>query len=58
METILSSISDGVLVANDEGKFTFFNPSAEQITGGILDLKSEQWAGNYGVFYRNSKLWA
>ena len=55
METILSSISDGVLVANAEGKFTFFNPSAEQITGGILDLKSEQWAGNYGVFYSDQK---
>ena len=55
METILSSISDGVLVANAEGKFTFFNPSAEQITGSILDLKSEQWAGNYGVFYSDQK---
>ena len=55
METILSSISDGVLVANAEGKFTFFNPSAEQIAGSILDLKSEQWAGNYGVFYSDQK---
>ena len=55
METILSSISDGVLVANAEGEFTFFNPSAEQITGGILNLKSEQWTGNYGVFYSDQK---
>ena len=55
METILSSISDGVLVANAEGKFTFFNPSAEQIIGGMLDLKSEQWTGNYGVFYSDQK---
>ena len=41
METILSSISDGVLVANAEGEFTFFNPSAEQIAGGVgmLDLE-------------------
>ena len=55
METILSSISDGVLVANAEGKFTFFNPSAEQIAGGILDLKSEQWTGDHGVFYSDQK---
>ena len=55
METILSSISDGVLVSNAEGEFTFFNPSAEQITGGMLDLKSQQWAGNYGVFYSDKK---
>ena len=55
METILSSISDGVLVANAEGKFTFFNPSAEQIAGGMLDLKFEQWTGNYGVFHSDQK---
>ena len=55
METILSSISDGVLVANAEGEFTFFNPSAEQITGGMLDLKSEQWTGDHGVFYSDQK---
>ncbi|MDE2706157.1 MAG: PAS domain S-box protein [Gemmatimonadota bacterium] len=55
METILSSISDGVLVANTEGEFTFFNPSAEQIAGGILDLKAGQWTENYGVFYSDKK---
>ena len=55
METILSSISDGVLVANAEGEFTFFNPSAEQIAGGMLDLKSEQWSGNYGIFHSDQK---
>ena len=55
METILSSISDGVLVANAKGEFTFFNPSAEQISGDLLDLKSEQWTGNYGVFYSDQK---
>ncbi|MYK39836.1 MAG: PAS domain S-box protein, partial [Gemmatimonadetes bacterium] len=55
METILSSISDGVLVANAEGEFTFFNPSAEQISGGILDLKSEQWTGDHRVFYSDRK---
>ena len=55
METILSSISDGVLVANAEGKLTFFNPSAEQITGGMLDLKSGMWTGNYGIFHPDKK---
>ena len=55
METILSSTSDGVLVANAEGEFTFFNPSAEQITGGILDLKSKQWTGDHGIFYSDQK---
>ena len=57
METIFSSISDGVLVANAEGKFTFFNPSAEQIVGvGMLDLKPQQWEGEYwGLLFRQKK---
>ena len=56
METIFSSISDGVLVANAEGEFTFFNPSAEQIVGvGMLNLKPQQWKGEYGVFYPDKK---
>ena len=56
METIFSSISDGVLVANAEGKHTFFNPSAEQIVGvGMLNLKPQQWKGEYGVFYPDKK---
>ena len=56
METIFSSISDGVLVANAEGKHTFFNPSAEQIVGvGMLNIKPQQWKGEYGVFYPDKK---
>ncbi len=52
MQTIFSSISDGVVVADADGRFTLFNPSAEQIVGiGMLDLPPEQWTERYGVFY-------
>ena len=52
METIFSSISDGVVVADAAGRYTLFNPSAEQIVGvGMLDLPPERWTGRYGVFY-------
>ena len=51
METIFSSISDGVVVADAGGKFTMFNPSAERMIGiGKLDLDAEQWSKSYGVF--------
>jgi PAS domain S-box-containing protein len=51
METIFSSISDGVVVADRNGKFTMFNPSAESVVGiGKLDLETEQWSESYGVF--------
>ena len=52
MQTVFSSISDGVVVADADGRFTLFNPSAEQIVGmGMLDLPPEQWTERYGVFY-------
>ena len=51
METIFSSISDGVVVADRDGTFTMFNPSAESTIGiGKLDLETEQWSESYGVF--------
>ena len=52
METIFNSISDGVIVADAEGKFNMFNLSAEQIVGiGMLDVPPEEWTELYGVFY-------
>ena len=56
METVFGSIADGVVAADAQGKFTMFNASAEQIVGvGKLDLKTEQWADTYGVFYPDEK---
>ena len=51
LETVFNSISDGVIVADAEGQFTIFNPSAEQIVGiGMLDTPPEQWTDQYGIF--------
>ena len=56
METVFDSISDGVIAVNAEGKFTIYNPSAEQIYGiGSLDLPPEQWTDRYGVFLSDQK---
>ena len=56
MEAIFNSISDGVIVADEEGKFNMFNPSAEQIVGiGMLDIPPEEWTELYGVFYPDKK---
>ena len=56
MATIFSSISDGVVVADSAGKFSLFNPSAEQIVGvGMLDSPPEEWTERYGVFYPDRK---
>ena len=56
LETIFNSISDGVIVADAEGAFTIFNPSAEQIVGiGMLDTPPEQWTEQYGIFLPDEK---
>ena len=52
MEVIFNSISDGVVAADAQGKFTLFNPSAERIVGiGMLDVPPDQWTDRYGIFY-------
>ena len=52
METIFNSISDGVVVADDRGRFTLFNPSAERMVGmGMIAGGPEQWTDSYGIFH-------
>ena len=52
METVFNSMSDGVVVADENGKFTIFNPSAERIVGiGMTDTGPDQWTDQYGVLF-------
>ena len=52
METVFDSMADGVAVADENGKFTIFNPSARRITG-IDDPETsvEERPAKYGFFY-------
>ncbi len=52
MESIFNSISDGVVVADANGDFTIFNPSAEKIIGlGAVETTPDEWSDNYGLFF-------
>ena len=52
MESIFNSISDGVVVADEHGAFTIFNPSAEKIIGlGAVDSTPDHWSDDYGLFF-------
>lgn len=52
METIFNSISDGVVVADENGNFTVFNPSAERIIGiGVTEAGPDEWVDRYGIFF-------
>jgi len=49
---IFNTIDEGVVVANKEGEFTFWNTAAEKIVGiGITDTGPDEWQHTYGVFY-------
>jgi sigma-B regulation protein RsbU (phosphoserine phosphatase) len=51
LKTILNSLTEGVIVADQEGKFVFFNPAAERILGiGSRSIALEEWSGIYGCY--------
>ena len=50
MQAIFDSISDGVIVSDEDGSLTF-NPSAERIIGVRLDTLPDHWTDDFRVFY-------
>jgi PAS domain S-box-containing protein len=51
LASILESIGEGVVVADQNGKFTVFNPAAERILGlGATATGPGEWSETYGVF--------
>jgi two-component system, sensor histidine kinase and response regulator len=51
LQAILRSMSTGVIVADDTGKFLLFNPAAEAMLGlGATDAPPAEWSERYGAF--------
>jgi PAS domain S-box-containing protein len=51
LDMIMRSMNEGIVVADQQGKMTFFNPAAERIVGlGMSTQDSSKWAEEYGVF--------
>ena len=52
LQSILNSLGEGVIVADSEGNFLYFNPIAEKILGlGSQDVELEEWSSVYGTYY-------
>jgi len=50
-ESILRSMGDGVIVADEKGKFITWNPAAEQILGlGAMDVPMDKLTEKYGFY--------
>jgi PAS domain S-box-containing protein len=51
LQSVLDSMSEGLVVADQNGKFIIWNPAAEKIVGlGAADVPSGEWNKHYGVF--------
>jgi signal transduction histidine kinase/DNA-binding response OmpR family regulator/HAMP domain-containing protein len=51
LQSILDSMGDGVIVADEKGKFILFNPAAERMLHCRLsDAPMEEWAQRYGFY--------
>jgi PAS domain S-box-containing protein len=51
LQDVLNSLTDGVVVADANGRFIHFNPAAERILGiGPLGVPSSDWSPAYGCF--------
>ncbi len=49
--SVLDSLLEGVIVADNEGKFLYFNPVAKKILGiGLKDVRPEEWTAAYGCY--------
>jgi PAS domain S-box-containing protein len=50
-QLILATITDGVVVADTNGKFLLFNAAAERFVGiGAINATPDQWSDQYGSF--------
>jgi two-component system, cell cycle sensor histidine kinase and response regulator CckA len=51
LQSVLDSISEGLVASDTEGRFLLWNPAAEAILRlGALDARKEEWAERYGLF--------
>ena len=56
LESVLTSMGDGVIVADCAGKFLVFNPAAKQILQtGRTETLPEQWTQAYGVYLPDTR---
>jgi PAS domain S-box-containing protein len=51
LQSVLDSMVEGLVAADEHGKFILWNPAAEKIMGlGPTNLPSKEWSAHYGLF--------
>ncbi|MGO4817245.1 PAS domain S-box protein [Flavobacterium sp. W22_SRS_FP1] len=56
LQSVISHMGDGLVVADENGKFLLWNPASEKIIGiGLLDIPEEKWADTYGIYWPDTR---
>jgi PAS domain S-box-containing protein len=51
LQSVLDSMAEGLVAADEHGKFTIWNPAATRIVGmGAEDVPAGEWNTHYGVY--------
>lgn len=51
LQSVLDSMTEGLVVADGQGRFVLWNPAAMRIVGmGAANVPPEEWSKHYGVF--------
>jgi PAS domain S-box-containing protein len=51
LQSVLESTVEGLVAADEQGKFIIWNPAAERIVGlGAANLSPEEWSAHYGAY--------
>ena len=52
LDIVINSLSEGIIVADTQGNFVFFNHAAEDILGiGSKNIDTGDWSSSYGCYY-------
>ena len=51
LQSVLDSMAEGLVVADEQGKFIIWNPAAERIVGfSAANLSPEEWSAHYNAY--------
>jgi PAS domain S-box-containing protein len=50
LRSVLDGMAEGLVAADEQGKFILWNPAAEKILGVAANLPPEKWTEHYGLY--------
>lgn len=54
-ELMLDTMSDGIVAADQDGRFIIVNRAAEEMFGPLIDMDPAEWSAHYQVFLPDEK---